>query len=80
MSNNRPVFKRCQYGVVILAVLVLLQMLLPLPAFAQEQKGSLRLNCHVSIDNRKIPLAGGTYAIEKVAGGHVQAGGAPQLW
>ena len=79
MSNNRPVFQRCRYGVVILAVLVLLQMLLPLPVFAQEQKGSLRLNCHVSIDNRKIPLAGDTYAIVKVADVDVQTGNLPQL-
>lgn len=79
MSNNRPVFKRCRYGVVLLAVLVLFQMLLPLPVFAQEQKGSLRLNCHVSIDNRKIPLAGDTYAIVKVADADVQTGSSPQL-
>lgn len=79
MSNNRSLCKQSRCGILVLAVLVLFQMLLPLPVFAQERMGSLRLNCHASIDNRNIPLAGDTYAIVKVADVDVQTGSSPQL-
>ena len=57
---------RCRWSVLVLVVLVLLSVL-QRPVRAKQLTGDLRLDCHVNVDDRSIPLANDTYAVVKIA-------------
>ena len=66
MDKYRTSLGRCRWSILVLVVLVLLSTL-QRPVSAKQATGSLRLDCHVNVDDRKIPLADDTYAIVKIA-------------
>lgn len=66
MSSSESLVKKCRWIIFILVGVLLLGGLQQ-PVYALPLTGSLRLNCHVNVDDRSIPLADDTYAIVKIA-------------
>lgn len=66
MDKGGNFLSKCRWCFLAL-VAVLLLGIVPHPVYAQQPAGSLRLDCHVKVDGRTIPLADDTYAIVKIA-------------
>ena len=67
MNQYKASLGQCRWSILVLVVLVLLLGMVQRPVCAQQTAGSLRLDCHINVDGRSIPLADDTYAIVKIA-------------